>query len=87
VLFRSPDVQNKGINAVLINEVWKVASRRGIKVAETGPELETNDKIQSQWKHFEARQHRRRRCYLKMLRPAGAGVAPSRQPKMGPQAT
>jgi len=66
-----PDIQNKGVNAVLINEVWKVASRRGMKVAETGPELETNDKIQSQWKHFDSRQHRRRRCYVKVLRPAG----------------
>lgn len=68
---------------MLINEVWKVASRRGMKVAETGPELETNDKIQSQWKHFDSRQHRRRRCYLKMLRANGEGVAPSQQPKRG----
>ncbi len=62
-----PELQNKGLNSVLINEMWKDATRRHIKFAETGPELETNEKIQSQWKYFDSRQHRRRRCYLKAL--------------------
>jgi GNAT superfamily N-acetyltransferase len=62
-----PEYQNKGINAVLINEVWKAAVKRRMKWAETGPELESNEKIQSQWKHFDARRHRRRRCYVKAL--------------------
>ena len=62
-----PDLQNKGINAVLINEMWQEASRRKMKYAETGPELETNEKVQSQWKHFDSRQHRRRRCFVKPL--------------------
>jgi GNAT superfamily N-acetyltransferase len=63
------DVQNKGINAVLINESWKAASKHGIKYAETGPELEGNEKIQAQWKHFDTRQHRRRRCFYKAITP------------------
>ena len=29
--------------------------------------LETNEKVQSQWKFFERRQHKRRRCYIKDL--------------------
>jgi GNAT superfamily N-acetyltransferase len=62
-----PEYQNKGINAVLINEVWRSAVARGMRLAETGPELETNEKIQAQWKHFGPRQHRRRRCYVKGL--------------------
>jgi GNAT superfamily N-acetyltransferase len=61
------DLQNKGLNAVIINEIWKSAGRHGIKQAETGPELETNEKIQSQWKHFDSRQHRRRRCFYKAI--------------------
>jgi GNAT superfamily N-acetyltransferase len=61
------EYQNKGINAVLINEVWKAAVQRGMKWAETGPELETNEKIQSQWKYFNPRQHKRRRCYVKEI--------------------
>lgn len=62
-----PDCQNKGIAAALICETWKTAVARGIRWAETGPELETNTKIQSQWDYFESRQHRRRRCYVKAL--------------------
>jgi GNAT superfamily N-acetyltransferase len=61
------DLQNKGINAVLINETWKAAKRNGIVYAETGPELEANDKIQAQWKHFDTRLHRRRRCFYKAI--------------------
>ncbi len=63
------DLRNKGVNAVLINEMWKTAVQHGIRYAETGPELETNEGIQSQWKHFETRQHRRRRCFYKALSP------------------
>jgi hypothetical protein len=62
-----PDLQNKGINAVLINEMWKSAIPNGIKLVETGPELEENERVQSQWKHFDVRQHRRRRCFYKAL--------------------
>ena len=39
----------------------------GMVYAETGPTLETNDKVQSQWKFFEHRQHKRRRCFMKDL--------------------
>jgi len=61
------DLQNKGVNAVLINEVWKSAVKNGIVWAETGPELEVNEKVQSQWKHFDTRLHRRRRCFYKAI--------------------
>jgi GNAT superfamily N-acetyltransferase len=61
------DLQNKGVNAVIINEVWKSAVKNGITCAETGPELESNEKVQSQWKHFPHRQHRRRRCFYKAI--------------------
>ena len=43
------------------------AQRNGVTLAESGPTLETNDKVQSQWKFFEHRQHKRRRCYIKNL--------------------
>jgi len=52
---------------VLINEMWKSAIPAGLELVETGPELEDNDKVQAQWKHFERRQHRRRRCFYKAL--------------------
>ena len=46
--------------------------KMGIKQAETGPMLEMNDKVQSQWKDFQTEQHKRRRCFIKELVPAAA---------------
>ena len=45
----------------------KVCLANGIKFCETGPELETNENIQSMWKTFETRQHKRRRCWIKKI--------------------
>ena len=61
------DLQSQGVTAVLFNEVAKSARKNGIRYAETGPELEMNLKVNNLWKHFDARQHRRRRCYIKKL--------------------
>lgn len=62
-----PELQNKGINAVLMAELSKNAIRKGIKIAESSVELETNLKIQAFWKHFNHRMHKRRRFYIKDL--------------------
>lgn len=62
-----PEYQGRGINAILMNQVIKGALRRGIQWAETGPQLELNEKIQSQFKFFEGRQHKRRRSFMKKL--------------------
>jgi len=62
-----PEYQGKGINALLINRVNEVFNRVGIRVVESNPELETNHLVQGQWKYFEKRQHKRRRCYIKHL--------------------
>ena len=58
-----PKYQSTGVAALMIREAIVEAIKYGAKYAETGPELETNIKVQSQWKHFETRQHRRRRTY------------------------
>ncbi|MGE5351273.1 MAG: hypothetical protein ACM3P0_04265 [Acidobacteriota bacterium] len=65
----SPEMQNKGINAILIHEVNKVFVKNKIEKVETNRELEVNSKVQAQWRFFENRQHKRRRCYKKNLRP------------------
>ncbi|HWI91273.1 MAG TPA: hypothetical protein VNT20_08350 [Flavisolibacter sp.] len=62
------DFQNKGVNAILINEMGKAYISSNIKWAETNPELEDNTKVQSLWQYFDAVQHKRRRCYIKYLR-------------------
>lgn len=61
------EYQGKGVNALLIDHISKVFARHGIRTAESNPELETNHLVQGQWKHFETRQHKRRRCYIKYL--------------------
>ncbi len=62
-----PELQNKGVNAVIINEINKVFIRNNIKYVETNRELELNTKVQAQWRHYDARQHKRRRCFKKEL--------------------
>lgn len=61
------DLQNKGVNAILINEINMVCIKNGIISVETNRELETNEKVQAQWKLYDARQHKRRRCYKKVI--------------------
>lgn len=61
------DLQNKGVNAVLIDQINKSCNKNGMETVETNRELETNEKIQAQWKLYDARQHKRRRCYTKNL--------------------
>lgn len=62
-----PDYQNKGLNAILITDIYQNAIEAGIKLAETGPELELNNKVQGMWKSFDTRVHRRRRCYVRSV--------------------
>ena len=62
-----PDMQGTGANAILIDSVLRNAIKMGVKQAETGPELETNERVQAQWKYFECDQHKRRRCFIKKL--------------------
>jgi hypothetical protein len=61
------DLQGKGVNVLLMYQVNKAYIKNGVVWAESNPELEDNTKIQSLWDNFEARQHKRRRCYIKHL--------------------
>ena len=62
-----PEFQNKGVNALLFQDLLPYYIRNGYRYAESNPEMETNAKVQTQWEYFETRQHRRRRCYAKEL--------------------
>ncbi len=67
-----PDLQGKGVNAVILNHIYDLYRKNGIRWVETGPQLETNSKILGQWEMFEKQQHKRRRCYIKTLAPKEA---------------
>jgi ribosomal protein S18 acetylase RimI-like enzyme len=62
-----PDLQGKGADAFLITELTKSCIERGIITAESNIELETNHLVQSHWKLFNTRQHKRRRCFIKKI--------------------
>ncbi len=62
-----PNMQNKGLTAILMNSMAAAARKNGFEIAETGPELENNHQVQALWKHYETRQHKRRRCWIKSI--------------------
>jgi hypothetical protein len=60
-------MQNKGVNSLLFRElIQSYIDNKYIK-AESNPELESNNRVQTQLKYFEQRQHKRRRCFVKHL--------------------
>jgi len=63
------DLQGKGADALLITELYRSCVARGIVSAESNPELESNVLVRGHWKHFDHRQHKRRRCYVKDVPP------------------
>jgi len=57
-----------GVPAAMVNYTLKNALKNGIKKAIASPQLETNHAVHSLWRFFDARQHRRRRCYIKKIK-------------------
>ncbi len=62
-----PEYQNKGVNALIFDDLCKVFNEHGVKYAESNPELETNAAVQMQWDYFEKEHHKTRRAYIKRL--------------------
>lgn len=62
-----PEYQMAGINAVLVNGILDMLESGKIDSCETNLNLETNIAVQAQWKYFNARQHKRRRAYIKTI--------------------
>jgi len=62
-----PDYQNKGITAIIFNEIQKTFNKHNITIVETNPELKENTAIQKLWKNYENRQHKRRATFTKNI--------------------
>ena len=62
-----PELQKSGLNGVIMEHLFTGCNKHGIVRAETGPQLETNTKVHSQWKMFNIEPHKRRRCFIKQL--------------------
>ena len=62
-----PEYQNKGVNALLFDDLIPIFHKNGVKYAESNPELETNAAVQMQWNYFERKHHKTRRAWIKEL--------------------
>ena len=63
----SPEYRGKGANALIFDDLIRWFQRYNFEWAETGPQMETNEGVLSQWQYLEATQHRRHRCYRKIF--------------------
>lgn len=62
-----PEYRSKGANALLFYDLIPWYQKYGFKWGETHVEMETNEKVQSQWQYLERENHKRRRCYVKKI--------------------
>lgn len=62
-----PEYQGMGVNALIFEDLIKVYNDLGYRWAETGPMLETNQKVLTQWKPLHPTVYKRRRCFRKAI--------------------
>lgn len=62
-----PEYQSRGVLAFVMNALLRSAMEAGVEYSETNLELEDNIKVQSMWKEYPKRQHKRNRVYLKEI--------------------
>ncbi|MDR1455721.1 MAG: hypothetical protein LBJ01_08725 [Tannerella sp.] len=62
-----PEYRNKGVNALIFNDLIPRYVKLGVEYAESNPELETNSAIQLQWDYFRREHHKTRRAFIKHL--------------------
>lgn len=62
-----PEYQNKGVNSLVIADLFDNYRKMGFKYAETNANLETNIKVQQMWDPFEKEQHKKRWIFAKEI--------------------
>lgn len=62
-----PEYRSKGTNALMFYDLIPRYNKAGIKWGESQVEMESNVNVQGQWQLFETIQHKRRRCYKKVI--------------------
>ena len=62
-----PEYRSKGANALIFDDLIRQFQAYGFDWAETGPQMESNEGVLSQWQYLESVPHRRHRCYRKDL--------------------
>jgi ribosomal protein S18 acetylase RimI-like enzyme len=61
------EYRGQGIDLLMVLEMANSLFKKNVRLCESNPELETNKKIQSQWKYYNPIQHKRRRIYKKQV--------------------
>ena len=56
-----------GVDLLMVVNIARAAVAKGFRFTESNQELETNNKIQAQWKYFDPVQHKRKRIFKKQL--------------------
>jgi GNAT superfamily N-acetyltransferase len=62
-----PEYRAKGANALIFDDLIRWFQRYHFEWAITGPQMESNEGVLSQWQYLEAIPYRRHRCYRKIL--------------------
>lgn len=64
-----PEYRNKGITAIIFNQITPALIKNGVKWVESTKELEDNHHIQNLWNGYESRQHKKSSCFYKFINP------------------
>jgi hypothetical protein len=59
--------RGQGVDLLMVVQMSRHAVAKGFRFTESNQELETNSKIQAQWKYFNPVQHKRKRIFKKVL--------------------
>ena len=62
-----PEYRAKGANGLIFDDLIRQFQQYGFEWAVTGPMMETNEGVLSQWQYLESKLIRRHRCYKKIL--------------------
>lgn len=62
------EYRGKGLNSLLMVQIYDAFIKHGIKTVMGNPNLEENMHVQTMWKYFENRIRKRRRCYVKAIK-------------------
>ena len=62
-----PEYQNRGVHAMIFQEMLDTLVKGGFKYAESNAEMETNVSVQNIWKDYQKELKRRRRVFSKEI--------------------
>ena len=62
-----PEWRNRGVHALLFNDLIPSLIEGGFKYGESNAEMETNNKVQNLWNLYEKEFKRRRRVFTKEI--------------------